>query len=368
MSQRILQPGEIEALDRTKFPRIMLPQPDTLLRERAARLRHLAGNSSIGPFLEFLARLVDAQHAVLSRVPALPQPDEAMLERAQRHAMPLWQMPDDIDPSWQTVLHALIDHQLHGPGAAQMSEVERQVLEGLKAQDSTALTQLLATIWSNTTLDDVQRVRAPIVMAAVQVVMMVRASQLNLKTLPIVEPPTVCPVCGSTPLASIVHVGGQVEGLRYLHCSVCETEWHMVRVKCTNCATTAGISYRQLERTDEPRLTVEELKASPMAAARSISACMAEVCSSCNSYSKVFDQRRDPTLELLADDMNTLLLDAAMGQEGHVRAGSHPFLFPVEDVDGEADDAQQEQEAAADHAPPPLDASVLRAEEKRRPH
>ena len=42
MSQRILQPGEIEALDRTAFPRIILPQPATRLRERAARLRHLA--------------------------------------------------------------------------------------------------------------------------------------------------------------------------------------------------------------------------------------------------------------------------------------------------------------------------------------
>jgi hypothetical protein len=37
--QRILQPGEIEALDRTEFPRVRLPQPATLFTERAARLR-----------------------------------------------------------------------------------------------------------------------------------------------------------------------------------------------------------------------------------------------------------------------------------------------------------------------------------------
>ena len=51
---------------------------------------------------------------------------------------------------------------------------------------------------------------------------------------------------------------------------------------------------------------------------------------------EVLDQRRDPMLEVMADDINTLVLDAAMGQFGHVRAGSHPFLFPVDDGDDAA--------------------------------
>ena len=41
MQQRILQPGEIEALDKTSFPRILLPQVASLFAERAARLRQL---------------------------------------------------------------------------------------------------------------------------------------------------------------------------------------------------------------------------------------------------------------------------------------------------------------------------------------
>ena len=373
MSQRILQPGEIEALDRTQLPRIILPQPDSLLRERASRLHQLAqDNHSVGPFLEYLKRLVDAQRAAVARMPVLPQPDEALIERAQRHAMPLWQLPDDIDPVWQQMLKEITAHLLTGPEAETLSDTERQVAEEVQAMDSTALTRMLARLWTDVVLDAEERVRAPLLMAAVQVVMMVRASQLNLKTLPIVEPPTVCPVCGSTPLASIVHVGGQVEGLRYLHCSVCETEWHMVRVKCSNCATTEGISYRQLEPAGEPAQTVEELKASPVAASRYFSACMAEVCSKCNSYSKVFDQRRDPMLEVMADDINTLVLDAAMGQFGHVRAGSHPFLFPVDDgddaaiLDPEAADGAPDGQPAGDASP--LDDPALFAQEKHRPH
>lgn len=181
MSQRILQPGEIEALDRTAFPRIILPQPATRLRERAARLRHLAEGSPMGPFLRYLARLVDAQHAALDTVPDMPQPDAERIDRAQRHAMPLWQLPADIDPAWKPVMRAIVGHLQQGPGAEEANDVERQVLAELQNLDDAALGHLLASLWSNEHLNDSQRVRAPVVMAAVQVVMMSRAARLDLK-------------------------------------------------------------------------------------------------------------------------------------------------------------------------------------------
>ena len=336
MSQRILQPGEIEALDRTAFPRIILPQPATRLRERAARLRHLAEGSPMGPFLRYLARLVDAQHAALDAVPDMPQPDAERIDRAQRHAMPLWQLPADIDPAWKPVMRAIVGHLQQGPGAEEANDVERQVLAELQNLDDAALGHLLASLWSNEHLNDSQRVRAPVVMAAVQVVMMSRAARLDLKTLPFVDPPTICPVCSSSPLASVVHIGGQEEGLRYLHCSICETEGHMVGVKCGTCASTAGISYRRLESVDTPLMSREDLVKNPMVGAqRAAVPCMAELCGKCGCYSKIFDLRKDPTIEVLADDLGTLMLDMMMGQDGHPRAGAHPFLFP-EDEAGDA--------------------------------
>lgn len=348
MSQRILQPGEIEALDRTAFPRIILPQPDRLLPERAARLRHLAVDSHLGAFLRYLARLVDAQHAVLAQVPVLPQIDDELLDRAQRNAMPLWLMPEDLDPSWQPVMQSIVAHLLNGPGAAENSEVEREVLTGMQGMSLLELDSLLVSLWGSGPLDETQRVRAPIVMAAVQLVMMCRAARLNLKTLPYVDPPTVCPVCGSAPLASVVQIGGQVDGLRYLHCSVCETEWHMVRVKCSNCASTEGISYRRLERVEaELQSRDEQVRASSEAAARMLDPCTAELCDVCGSYSKVFDRRRDPQLDVLADDLGTLMLDVVMGHTGHPRAGSNPFLFPEETASDEAT-VQAEQESHED--------------------
>ena len=36
------------------------------------------------------------------------------------------------------------------------------------------------------------------------------------------------------------------QGLRYLVCSLCATQWHMVRIKCSHCESTAGIGYLTL--------------------------------------------------------------------------------------------------------------------------
>jgi formate dehydrogenase accessory protein FdhE len=36
-------------------------------------------------------------------------------------------------------------------------------------------------------------------------------------------------------------------GHRYLHCGLCATEWHMVRVKCTHCESTKGVAYQGIE-------------------------------------------------------------------------------------------------------------------------
>ena len=70
--QRILQPGEIESLDHTRFPRILLPQPQALFGDRAARLQQLAEGNPIADYLRLLARLVQAQKQAASTVQTTP--------------------------------------------------------------------------------------------------------------------------------------------------------------------------------------------------------------------------------------------------------------------------------------------------------
>ena len=80
--------------------------------------------------------------------------------------MPLWQLPDDIDPVWQQTLKDITAHLLAGSDAETLSDTERQVAEEVQAMDSTALTRMLARLWSDTVLEPEERVRAPLLMAA----------------------------------------------------------------------------------------------------------------------------------------------------------------------------------------------------------
>ena len=106
--QRILQPGDIEALDRTQLPRIRLPQPTSLFADRAARLAQKAEGNPIGDYLRFLARLVRAQQQAAGTVQTAA-PDPALIAQAQEHSMALLPAAQHIDPAWQGVLDAMLD-------------------------------------------------------------------------------------------------------------------------------------------------------------------------------------------------------------------------------------------------------------------
>ena len=117
-----------------------------------------------------------------------------------------------------------------------------------------------------------------------------------------------CPVCGSHPVAGIVRIGGAQQGLRYLSCSLCATEWHMVRIKCSSCESTRGISYYVLEGSN--------------------GAVKAESCDECNSYLKLLYMEKDHQMEPVADDLASLALDVLMDETGKARGGPNLFFHP----------------------------------------
>ena len=57
----------------------------------------------------------------------------------------------------------------------------------------------------------------------------------------------------------------------------------------------------------------------------------AESCGECRSYLKVFYPEHERELEVLADDLASLGLDAEVEREGFGRSGVSPFLFPGQD-------------------------------------
>ena len=120
-----------------------------------------------------------------------------------------------------------------------------------------------------------------------------------------------CPVCGSAPVASVVHIGTS-QGLRYLHCSLCESEWNLVRAQCTNCNEHKNLELWSLN---------EEL-----------ALIRAETCGDCQSYLKIMFQEKDPNVEAVADDLASIFLDIEMEEKGFARSGLNPFVFPAEEV------------------------------------
>ena len=116
-----------------------------------------------------------------------------------------------------------------------------------------------------------------------------------------------CPVCGAPPVSSMVVGWPRAHGTRFCACSLCGTLWHYVRIKCTICASTAGISYQEI---DGGPGTVK-----------------AETCDSCRAYVKILHQQKDPALEPVADDVASLALDLLVREAGYRRGGVNPFLL-----------------------------------------
>jgi FdhE protein len=152
-------------------------------------------------------------------------------------------------------------------------------------------------------------------MAALQVVWTDLASRIDVRDVPYVDTPGVCPVCGGPPVASIVRIGGALQGYRYVQCGLCSTEAHVVRVKCTNCDSTKGIAYHGIEGGSE--------------------ALKAESCDECHTYRKIGYMEKDMDYEPLADDLASLTLDLLMGEAGYRRASPNPLLWPEVPADAE---------------------------------
>ena len=301
--QRILQPGEIEALDHTSFPRVLLPQASILFAERAARLRQLANGNPIADYLLFVAQIMDAQHKAATSS-AVAAPDAEIIARAQQHSMPLLPAVDHIDPAWQAVLDTMLDSLQSGDQA--LPEPLQPLIQELRAMGSTERDDIAKKLLQKEVA--ARHVgMAPFIMAALQVVFTKRAADIALRDVPMTDPASICPICASEPVASVIRIGGKMAGHRYLHCGTCACEWQMVRVKCSHCESTKGIHYQGVDGAGE--------------------AVLAETCDECGSYRKIVNQEKDPMVDPLADDLASLMLDLLMSETPFQRASANPLLF-----------------------------------------
>jgi FdhE protein len=304
MPQIIQDPSQIESLDHSAIPRIRLPERATIFAARTARLRHLANGNPIAGYIRLMSTLADAQHQLVATVEAKLPPCEA-IANAQHHSMPLMPaLSPDRDLAWRDVLYRLLD-KVEAAGA--VTPALGNVLDALRLKNPGEL-DIQADAVLAQRYNEVDPASAPFIMAALQVVWTDLASRLDSRDIPYLDTPGVCPVCGGLPVASIVRVGGQYQGYRYLQCGLCANEWHMVRTKCSNCDSTKGIAYHGIEGGSQ--------------------ALKAESCDECHTYRKIGYQEKDFEFEPLADDLASLTLDLLMNEAGYQRSGSNPLLWP----------------------------------------
>jgi len=316
--QRILQPGQIEALAQRSIPRIRLPKPSEVFLSRATRLRELAAGNTIGDYLRLMATLVEAQHVELIERARMAAniPDAGQVALAREHGMPLWQAAGRRrERSWHDLLKQLCITVAGAKGFpanvdATCERIAHMPHDEIETQADALLTSRHA---------EVDGAMAPFVMAALQVCWVDVASRFAAEDVKPLDIPGICPICGSLPVASIIRTEQPYQGYRFLHCALCATEWHMVRAMCTQCQATKDIGYHSI---DDAADTGQEPKSVPGAAA-----VRAESCDACQTYRKIIYREKDSGVDPVADDLATVTLDLLMTEAGYHRASGNPLLW-----------------------------------------
>ncbi len=313
-SARLRSPEEIALHAGQQVPFLRLPERRTAFAEREMRLRQRAAGHPMGDFLRFVAELSHCQHEVLQRLNDAVLPDRAALDAAaHRGEPPLAATAWPRDPAWRRQFHDIVDTLL--PRLAGTA-AHASVLPLLEA-DPAWLEQQADRVLNGVMLG-LDLAAAPLVVAALQahwmhLVTSTQEAHAGAAPFGRIDDATACPCCGSRPTASIVRIGAEDAGYRYLHCWLCSTQWHMVRIKCSCCQKTKGIEYLSLQ----PNASSEATQA----------AVEAETCGGCGHYLKIVHMARDVHVDPVADDLATVMLDLLVAEAGFERHGVNPLLL-----------------------------------------
>ncbi|NUF50417.1 formate dehydrogenase accessory protein FdhE [Gilliamella sp. ESL0250] len=279
-----------------QIPLLFYPSPKTLYIRRAERLTSLANNSPISDYLKFCAIIAEKQANLIKNKPI--DIDVSCLLNSDHPPLSLANLP--LQNTWQDYLTALLNS---------FSDTTQQitlVIDQLKKNSSLELQDKALHLLKGE-FDRVDGNETIFIWSSLSVYYCQLASQIKGKAIAEnTDKLWLCPVCNSMPTASVIQLGSH-NGLRYLHCSLCESEWYVPRVKCTCCDNMKDIQYLSLEK--------------------ELSATKTECCDVCHSYLKILDQDKDPHIEVIADDIASLILDIKTEEEGFAKSGINPFIF-----------------------------------------
>lgn len=250
-----------------------------------------------------LGSLSRAQQHALEQLAEPPVPDSATRARAQEHQMP--PLAGIVLPP--AILHDTLIPMLERCAAEHPATVT-PIANGLRSSSPERLRQLAESLLAGEP-DPTAADALPFVAAALQVIWTSAARKLGTGGVPaLADARTVCPCCGSFAVGGVVRLDPAINNLRYLHCSLCNTQWNFPRVQCTVCEAEITVAYQSI--------------------AGSSGAVRAETCDDCHSYLKLYYQEKDPLLDPVADDLATLALDVLVDEAGYNRSGPNLLFVP----------------------------------------
>ncbi len=302
----ILEPGQIEA-SAVMPPFLHLP-PANLFALRAERLDHLAEGNALGDYLRLIAQLCRVQQQLVDNPPGgLPVAEERQRLCISHGLPPLAADSLVREGPWLVWLQALLMHfDSEANGAL------GEALQTLRdSDDSERKGWGIALLGGQ--YDALPAALVPFIGAALQAAWSSWLLALPAPELELAGSLAQCPACGSPAMAGVVRNRGKHNGLRYLACSLCACEWHVVRVKCVYCESSKDLRYTSLE---------DDRYAPGKAPLR------AECCPGCESYLKQNYLENDAAAEPLADDLASLALDIRLDEEGLHRLAPNLMFAP----------------------------------------
>lgn len=305
----ILEPGQIEA-SASAPPFLRLP-PHNLFTLRALRLERLAEGHPLAGYLRLIAGLCHVQQSLLEQPPVAAAPDLERLLLCQQHGLPPLAADSLVrEGAWQVYLDTLLQ-RYPTPSQPQVQQAVTTLRNAGAGQRKVWAIALLGGQYAGLPAQLV-----PFLGAALQAAWSHWLLALPAADLQPCASLGQCPACGSPAMAGVIHQRGKYNGLRYLVCSLCACEWHVVRVKCVYCEQSKGLTYLSLED-DRHRADRAPLRA--------------EICPGCNSYLKLLYLENDAEAEALSTDLASLSLDMRLNQEGYQRLAPNLMLAPGED-------------------------------------
>jgi FdhE protein len=295
-------PVDIGQIAAAPFAR--LPDIATHFATRAARLDALAPGNPLEPFLRFVADIARAQHKAAGTLPAGTLPGDDHIAFCKAHGFALierltWARDASFVSGARAIAAALKD--------VAMPEAAAAARAAFAARDDNSIDALADRL-----LRDEQEpwdmAELPLAAAALELHWTRMAALLDPAAPVSLETRNLCPVCGSTALASVIEVASGRQGSRFLCCGLCQTRWNYTRIQCAHCVSTKGIAYHHVEGGSK--------------------AVRAETCDECRTYTKALYLEEAPQAEPVADDLATLPLDILVGDAGWQRARLNWYLMP----------------------------------------